>query len=216
MQYATYTLTGEHLTPAVIRVGDHETPVWMQQRWEEGGFAGFIVQNGCGHCCVAMAARLHGVMIDPYEEFLHCRKLWGEPNETQGPWLSASGVVKSLQALGVAAEGFGVKPMGVKKAMETILAALHGGKQVIFTSNPDDDPENPFSKGYQWVMAVSMQEDGSVLIANSSEKAAVNGIQTVLPETIERALFRESTAPEDMTWGEADCIHEGSGFIIVG
>ena len=216
MNYATYTLTGEHLTPAEISVGDRKTPVWMQHRWEEGELAKFIVQNGCGHCCAAMAARLHGVDIDPYREFVHCRNLWGAPTEAQGPWLSTAGIIKVLHSLGVAAEGFGVKPMGIEKAMETILAALHGGKQVIFTSNPDDDPENPFSKGYHWVMAVSLQEDGSVLIANSSEKATPNGVQTVLPQAIERALFHESTAPADMTWGEADRIHEGSGFIIVG
>lgn len=216
MQYATYTLTGEYLTPAVIRVGDHETPVWMQNRWKDGEFSKFVIHNGCGHCCTAMAARLYGVEIDPHQEYELCRKLWGEPVGDQGHWLSAAGVVKVLRRLGVPAEGFGVRPLGVKKAMETILAALHGGKQVVFTSNPDDDPDNPFSKGYHWVMAVSMQEDGSVLIANSSEKAAVNGIQTVLPEAIKRALFREATAPEDMTWGEGDRIHEGSGFIIVG
>ena len=216
MRYATYTLTGEHLTPAVIAVGDRQTPVWMQHRWQDGGYVGYINNNGCGHCCVAMAARLHGVSINPYQEYEYCRMLWGEPTGDQGHWLSTAGVVKVLRSLGVPAEGFGVKPLGVKKAMETILAALHGGKQVIFTSDPDDDPDNPFSKGYHWVMAVSMQEDGTVLIANSSEKAAVNGVQTVMAETIERALFRESIAPEDMTWGEGERIHEGSGFVIVG
>ena len=211
-----YRLTKEHLTPAVVRVGAYETPVWLQARWEEGEFARFIRQNGCGHCCAAMAANLHGISITPYEEYVHCRKLWGEPTGDQGNWLSTAGVEKVLRSLGVPARGFGVKAQGAKKATEHILSALREGKQVIFTSDPDDFPENPFSKGYHWVMAVSLQEDGTVLIANSSEKAAPEGIQSVLPEVIEKALFEEATAPEDMTWGEGQRIHEGSGYIIVG
>lgn len=116
----------------------------------------------------------------------------------------------------IPAEGFGVRQIGAKKATEQILTALKEGKQVIFTSNPDNYPDNPFSKGYHWVMAVDLLEDGTVLIANSSVKAAPDGIQIVTPETIEKALFREATAPKDMTWGEAARIHEGSGYILVG
>ena len=212
----SYYFTNEHLTPAVVRVGEYETPVWMQQRWEEGEYAQFIRNNGCGHCCAAMAARLQGVTIDPYEEYVHCLSLWGEPTGDQGNWLSTAGVEKVLRSLGVPAQGFGVKDQGAKQATEHILAALKEGKQVIFTSNPDHYPDNPFSKGYHWVMAVSVQEDGTVLIANSSEKAAPEGIQFVLPEVIEKALFKEATAPKDMTWGELQRIHEGSGYIIVG
>ena len=211
-----YVLTEEHLAPAVIRVGDHETPVWLQQRWTEGEFATYIVHNGCGHCCAAMAARLHGVDIDPYGEYELCRTLWGAPTGDQGNWLSTAGIVKVLQHLHVPANGFGVKDIGVRKATEHIIAALQEGKQVIFTSNPDDDPDNPFSTGYHWVMAVAQLEDGSILIANSSEKVTTQGVQLVKPEAIERALFRQATAPDDMTWGELQRIHEGSGYILVG
>ena len=216
MVLVTYRLTGEHLTPAVIRVGEHETPVWMQARWTEGEFVRYINNNGCGHCCTAMAARLHGVDIDPYKEYVLCRSLWGEPKEDQGHWLTTAGIVKVLRSLNVRATGFGVKQIGSKKATEQILSALQDGKQVIFTSNPDDYPDNPFSKGYHWVMAVAIQEDGTILIANSSDKATPQGIQTVSADIIEKALFREATAPEDMTWGDPDRIHVGSGYIIVG
>jgi len=211
-----YYFTKEHLTPAVVQVGEYETPVWMQHRWEAGEYAQFIRNNGCGHCCAAMAATLHGVSITPYEEYVHCRKLWGDPTGDQGNWLSAAGVEKVLRSLGVPAQRFGVKEQGTKQATEHILQALQEGKQVVFTSNPDDFPDNPFSKGYHWVMAVELQEDGTVLIANSSEKATPDGIQSVLPEVIEKALFTQATAPEDMTWGELQRIHEGSGYIIVG
>lgn len=206
----------EHLISATVRVGAYETPVWMQNRWEDGEHAQFIRNNGCGHCCVAMAARLQGVTINPYEEYVRCLSLWGEPTGDQGNWLSSAGVEKMLKSLGVPAQSFGVKDQGSKQATVHILEALQEGKQVIFTSNPDHYPENPFSKGYHWVMAVELQEDGTVLIANSSEKAAPEGIQSVLPEVIEKALFEEATAPKDMTWGEAARIHEGSGYIIVG
>ena len=215
MRHVTYTLTGEALTPAVIRVGDYETPVWMQKRWTEGAYAEFIRKNGCGHCCTAMAARLHGVDIDPHGEYEYCRALWGAPEGDQGHWLSTAGIVKVLRSLNIPAEGFGVKQTGEKNAAANILAALSAGKQVIFTSNPDDYPDNPFSGGYHWVMAVALQEDGTVLIANSSVATAPDGIQFVTPETIEKALFRESTAPQDMTWGEGNRIHEGSGYIVL-
>ena len=126
------------------------------------------------------------------------------------------GVVKVLQSLQVPAEGFGVKQTGPREAVKRIVQALRAGKQVIFTSNPDDDPDNPFSKGYHWVMAVSIGEDDSILIANSSAKAAPEGVQFVTADVIERALFREAMAPMDMTWGETERIHEGSGYVIVG
>lgn len=216
MQHAKYTLTGAELTPAVIRIGDHETPVWAQARWTEGEFAQYIRNNGCGHCCTAMAARLHGVDLDPHREYEYCRELWGAPTDEQGHWLTTAGIAKVLHSLHIPAESFGVKQIGAKKATEQILAALRSGKPVIFTSNPDHYLDNPFSKGYHWVMAVEEKEDGSILIANSSEKAAPDGIQFVTPDVIEKALFREATAPQDMTWGEPDRIHEGSGYIIVG
>lgn len=216
MKRVSYTFTGEYLTPAVIRVGEYETPVWSQKRWTDGAFATYINNNGCGHCCAAMAARLCGVELDPYLEYEHCRKLWGEPTGDQGHWLSTAGIVKVLQSLHVPAQGFGVRQTGAKEAMKRILAALTQGKQVIFTSNPDDDPDNPFSKGYHWVMAVALQEDGTVMIANSSEQAAPDGIHFVQPQAIEKALFAQATAPQDMTWGETARIHEGSGYILVG
>lgn len=212
----TYNLTGDHLTPAVIRVGDYETPVWLQQLWTQGEFAQYINKNGCGHCCTAMAARLHGADLDPHREYEYCRAQWGAPSENQGHWLSTAGIAKILQSLHIPAESFGVKQIGRKAAAEHIFAALKDGKQVIFTSNPDDDPDNPFSKGYHWVMAVALQEDGTALIANSSANAAPDGIQFVTQKTIEKALFAEATAPQDMTWGEPDRIHAGSGYIIVG
>ena len=214
--HAEYTLTGDVSIPAVLRIGAYETPVWNQQGWNSGEFSAFVNKNGCGHCCVAMAARLHGVCIDPHEEFVRCRALWGAPAGDQGPWLSAAGVAKVLRSLQVPAEAFGVKEQGTKQAAEHILCALREGRQVIFTSNPERDPENPFSKGYHWVMAVAVREDGAVLIANSSGKAAPDGMQIVLPQTVEKALFCEAMAPEDMTWGETERIHEGSGYIIVG
>ena len=69
-RYPRYSFTNDPLKPATIFLGDHQTPVWIQQRWEEGEYAGFIQKNGCGHCCVAMAARLQGVDLTPMRNFL--------------------------------------------------------------------------------------------------------------------------------------------------
>ena len=216
MNSVQYSFTGDFLAPAVIRIGEFETPVWLQQRWQTGVFSGYVNKNGCGHCCTAMAARLHGVDLDPHQEYEHCRRLWGLPAVHQGNWLSTMGIVRVLRSFGVDAQGFGVAQVGPKVATEQILAALRDGKQVIFASNPDHYPENPFSKGYHWVMAVCIREDGRILIANSSEKAAPDGIQLVTADIIEKALFREAAAPQDMTWGEEKRIHVGSGYIVVG
>ncbi|MBQ9859768.1 MAG: hypothetical protein IJO76_03710 [Clostridia bacterium] len=204
------------LAPTILRIRNNETPVWLQHRWQSGPFAAFINRNGCGHCCTAMAARLFGVDIDPHQEYAYCRTLWGEPTNDQGHWLSAAGVAKILRSLSVPAKEFGVKHNGAKKATEHILSALRQGKAVIFTSDPQRYPDNPFSSGAHWVMAVSLEKDGTILVANSAEKFAPTGIQYVMPKEIEKALFPESTAPPEMTWGEHNRIGEGSGYIVVG
>ena len=60
----TYAFTDNPSIPAVVTRGVYSTPVWLQQDWEDGEFACYIRGNGCGHCCIAMAANLHGVKID--------------------------------------------------------------------------------------------------------------------------------------------------------
>ena len=46
--------------PVTVKKGEYSTPVWIQTAWEEGELAPYIQKNGCGHCCVTMAARLAG------------------------------------------------------------------------------------------------------------------------------------------------------------
>ena len=93
---------------------------------------------------------------------------------------------------------------------------MKNGKQVIFWSNPKEDfPENPFSVGEHYVMAVGYTEDGKILVANSSQRKAPDGVQLVDVTTIVRALFLGS-APTDKTWGEkGDHIH-CAGYVVVG
>jgi len=221
MKAVRYELTGEYLTPAVAFVDGRSTPVWIQQRWNDGPYAYYVRKNGCGHCCTAMAAVLHGIDLDPHREYEYCRKLWGspkeEPNEKgQDHFLSLAGVVKVLNSLGISAVGYGVKDQGPKRAVDHICSMLEMGKLVIFTSDPDDYPDNPFSDGYHWVMAVGFAEDGRILVANSSEKAASEGIQLVTPDVIEKALFVQSTADMDLTWGELERLNNGCGYVVVG
>lgn len=218
MAYATYKTIVSDLIPCEVMLGEKRTPVWRQARWSTGEYQEFVRKNGCGHCCAAMALNLYGIAIDPHEEFVLCRKLWGEPVSEQefpqGNYQTVSGIVKILQYHGVNAECFGVSSR--ESASRQIEAALRDGKQVIFWSNPNADfPENPFSLGEHYVMAVGYTERGEILVANSSERKAPKGVQPVDINTIARALFL-GCAPTDKTWGEkGDHVH-CAGFVVVG
>ena len=213
MTYASYRLTDDDYIPTYVMLDGREAPVWRQARWDTGEYREFIVKNGCGHCCAAMALSLHGVTLDPHGEFSLCRTLWGEPNDKEGNWQSASGIAKILGYHGVAAACFGVADRD--HAAAHIDEALRAGKQVIFWSQPSPDfPENPFSKNAHYVMAVGYTEGGEILIANSSEKAASLGVQTVDIDTVRRALF-EGADPIDATWGLHDLPRSG-GYVVVG
>ena len=218
MTYATYKIIGTELIPSKVFLGDASTPVWHQAKWSEGEYEEFVRKNGCGHCCAAMALNLHGVSITPHEEFTLCRKLWGEPNREQefpqGNYQTVQGIAKILRHHGVPAECFGVPTR--EHAAAHIESVLREGKQVIFWSAPREDfPENPFSTGAHYVMAVGYTEKGEILIANSSQKKAPDGVQTVNVDIIAKALYlgAEST---DKTWGEkGDHIH-CAGYVVVG
>lgn len=219
MEYATYTLTGDPEIPATVSLGERKTPVWMQQLWQTGEYAEFVRKNGCGHCCAAMALNMHGIDIDPHGEYALCRELWGAPSRdgerSQGNFQSISGIVKILNYHGVAAECFGVPDS--EAATAHIEAALGDGKLVIFESHPTEDfPENPFSTGEHWVMAVGYTPSGEILVANSSLRATDRGVQLVTRDTVRRALYLGSS-PLDMTWGEwRNEFKNGTGYVIVG
>ena len=218
MAYATYKLINTELIPSVVFLGDASTPVWHQAKWSEGEYEEFVRKNGCGHCCAAMALNLHGIKINPHEEFTLCRKLWGEPNREQefpqGNYQTVAGIAKILCHHGVPAECFGVTSREI--AARHIEAALKEGKQVIFWSNPNEDfPENPFSFGEHYVMAVGYTEKGEILVVNSSQRKAPTGVQTVDVDTIAKALYL-GAEPTDKTWGEkGDHIH-CAGYVVVG
>jgi hypothetical protein len=218
MTYATYKIIGTELIPSEVFLGDASTPVWHQAKWSEGEYEEFVRKNGCGHCCAAMALNLHGIKITPHEEFTLCRKLWGEPNREQefpqGNYQTVQGIAKILRHHGVPAECFGVPTR--EHAAAHIESVLREGKQVIFWSAPREDfPENPFSTGAHYVMAVGYTEKGEILIANSSQKKAPDGVQTVNVDTIAKALYL-GAEPTDKTWGEkGDHIH-CAGYVVVG
>lgn len=218
MTYATYKRMNTELIPSVVSLGKATTPIWHQAMWRGGEYEEFVRKNGCGHCCAAMALNLHGVSITPHEEFALCRKLWGEPDRErefpQGNYQTVSGIAKILCHHGVSAVCFGVPTReGAARHIEEVLKE---GKQVIFWSNPNEDfPENPFSFGEHYVMAVGYTEKGEILVANSSQKKAPTGVQTVDVATIVKALYL-GAEPEDKTWGEkGDHIH-CAGYVVVG
>ncbi len=218
--YPSYEYTNDASVPAIITLGEYSTPVWIQQKWQEGEYAGFVQKNGCGHTCTAMALNLNGIKITPHEEFTLCRKMWGEPRMGdplyEDNFASASGIVKVITSFGIKAEAFGIPEGKACECAQHISDMLKEGKQVIFWSHPSDKlPDNPFSSGEHYVLAVGYTEEGDILIANSSENAAVNdGIQKTDTDTISKVL-REGSDPMDFTWGRYDLVHSG-GYVVVG
>lgn len=215
----SYRFTDCDLTPSVITRNSFSTPVWIQQKWCEGEYAEFIQKNGCGHCCITMALNLHGINIDPHEEFALCRSLWGIPREAaldEGNFVSTSGIVKILNHFGIKGECFGVPIHKSDEAAMNIENALKSGKSVIMWSHPSKRlPANPFSPGEHYVYLVGICDDGNILVANSSIRSeATNGIQFTNRDTIEKVLM-EGCQPLDFTWGRFDLYHS-SGYVTVG
>ncbi|MBQ4526449.1 MAG: C39 family peptidase [Clostridia bacterium] len=223
MEYAMYDFTDDIAIPAKVSINGHTSPVWLQGEWKNGEYAEFVRKNGCGHCCTAMALNLHGITIDPHEEFSHCRKIWGEPRReepfNEGNFMSVSGICKVLDSFGISAECYGVPEGETEKTGLHIENALLEGKQVILWSHPTEKLEpNPFSRGNHYVLAVGFTKDGKVLVANSSRLGETkNGIQFTDIPTICAVLY-EGSSPLDYTWGrkniEKNHIHN-SGYVIV-
>lgn len=217
MEFAKYELIENNYTPSIVSIGSRSTPVWRQDRWDNGEYQEFVRKNGCGHCCASMALRLNGIDIDPHKEFTLCRQLWGAPvREREFPQdnlQSVAGITKIINHFGIKAEYFGVP--NLETAEKQFDEALKAGKQVIFWSHPTPEfPENPFSKSEHYVMAVGYTPDGKILVANSSRWAATTA-QIVDMQTIMRALFLGAD-PIDMTWGERDHYINCAGFVVVG
>ena len=208
------------LVPASVRRGDRETPVWIQSRWEEGEHAVYIRRNGCGHSCVAMAARLLGVGdVTPYTEYEHCLSLFGPPSpeRDEGHFLSPRGVALSLCGFGLTAEVHPYPAGHREAAADAILSALARGELVVFLSFPET-PDNPFSTGAHYVLLCGIDGEGRVLCANSSVKAVTDtlGIHYVTREQLIRAIPEAGgTIGEGDTWGLEHGYRQNAGYIIV-
>ena len=215
-----YEYTGDSKIPAIITKGCNFTPVWIQQEWETGEFSAYIRKNGCGHCCTAMALNLCGIKINPHEEYVLCRKMWGEPRMGEplfeDHFISETGIVQIIKNFDIKAEAFGVKKSLTYEAKEHIINELNAGKMAIIWSHPSDKlPDNPFSPGEHYILAAGITEDGEILVANSSLRAHTKkGIQLTDSETIEKVLF-EGTVTSDYTWGRYDFSKSGA-YVIIG
>ena len=211
----TYEKTDDPRAPAIVRVNGRETPVWIQRLWEEGPYAYYVQHNGCGHCCAAMAARLHGIDdIDPAKEYARCLQLWGEPQGKQGHFQSVRGIAKILGSLGIRAEEVGVPASEPEEGTlrKRIGQALGEGMQVILWSHPHPGrrEENPFSPNEHYVMACGYDADGSIVIANSRSGVQLCGLDTVMEN-----LFYGSD-PDAETWGEGGGHAGSAGVVFVG
>lgn len=216
----SYSLTDDCKTPAIITKGEYSTPVWIQQKWEDGEYSKYIQKNGCGHCCTAMALNLNGIKITPYEEFLLCKKLWGEPRNEEpiceDYFISAAGICKIINSFNVPAQCFGVPVGKTDYVGEHISKSLRMGKSVILWSHPSEKfHNNPFSLSDHYILLVGYGQDGKIVVANSSVKADTNnGIQFANLEMVVNSLY-EGCEPEDFTWGRYDLPHSG-GYVVVG
>lgn len=218
-----YKFNQDTLIPATVTRNGKQTPVWMQQRWEDGEYAVYVRQSGCGHCCTSMVLNLLGIEINPHEHVKRCVKRWGEPKiskngNQQYYFLTPKGIVDSLASFGVEAKCYGHKSQGVDSAMEHIINSLKDGKMVIFISSPlETFKENPFSKGDHYVLALGITDEGKIIIANSSTNGVYEigeGIQIVDRETIKKSL-NPIAEPLKETWGEIVDLHLGIGYIVV-
>ena len=223
MKNPTYKFSNNPLIPAQIEHNGKTTPIWMQQRWQDGKYAVYVRQNGCGHCCASMICNLLGVEMNPHKHIEHCVNLWGEPSvapsgNKQYYFLSITGFAKSLNSLGLKCEFYGHKNQGVDNAINHIYNALKQGKLVSFISSPSKNfPNNPFSIGDHYVLAVGITENGKILIANSSTNGIFDiseGVQEVDLETIKKAL-NPIAEPIDRTWGELEDLHLGIGYLVI-
>ena len=203
--------------PATIFLGEHQSPVWIQSAWTEGEYAQYIRRNGCGHCCTAMAANLRGVKTDPYQCYMLCRQLWGAPEASLGQdhFQTVAGIVKILQHLKIQASCHGVAEGEEKNAVMHIADCLRRGKPVILVCDPFRNPPDPFSTGYHYVLALGFAENEQILVANSSEKVVAGGVQTVMPEQLEKSLFSGGTADPQMTWGQVAVLHKGCSYVVI-
>ena len=224
MNKLSYKFTNNDKIPAVLERNGKETPIWMQQRWEDGKYAIYVRQNGCGHCCASMVCNLYGININPHQHIEHCVELWGEPNERESKnlqyyFLSVTGLNESLNSFGIPAKVYGHKNQGIDSAIKHIESCLKEGKMVIFVSSPSKEfPDNPFSKGDHYVLAVGMLPSGKVLIANSSINSKYDegeGIHEFDLEIIKKSL-NPVAEPVLRTWGELEDLHLGIGYVVIG
>lgn len=211
-----YTFTDNEKIPVTISDGKHTSPVWIQQLWDDGEYASFIRNNGCGHCCAAMALNLRGIDVTPYEEFELCRRMWGVPDEKNGEYnyQSVSGITKVMRYFDVECEYFGVPHGKSLDAERHIKESLGNGKLVIFWSHPSDKlPDNPFSTGEHYVLAFGIDEENKIYVANSSNRVCKDGVQIVDADIIREVLF-EGSEPKELTWGRADLKYTG-GYVVI-
>lgn len=215
----TYRKTGNPEIPSIIRRGDYETPVWIQRYWKTGPDVQYIRNNGCGHCCTAMAAGLNGVKMDPEQEYALCVKLWGQPSGVQDHFQTVGGICHILSALGIPAVPMGIPADKEEKRIlrERLEEALKSDKQIILWSHVEEgrEDENPFAPGEHYVLACGFDAGGRIVIANSADGMTEAGVQTVTLDTIMDALY-EGAVPEIETWGEDDRLDKCGGLVIVG
>ena len=218
----SFRRTGDAFIPAYVSANGYETPVWLQGLWPDTEHAYYIRHNGCGHCCAAMAARLHGVPdIDPLIEYGRCLALWGEPDDSHDHFITARGITEALASFGVPSEACGVPAdaAGLAALRRRIDRTLREGRQVIFWSHPKPRPDgsgtdNPFSTGEHYVMAVGYAADGRILIANSGNRVTSDGAQLCDLNTVMDCLFAGCTA-QLTGWGIGKRLPECGGIVFV-
>lgn len=204
----TYAKNSDTLMPYTITQDRVSTPLWNQHKWT-GDYKKYIQANGCGHCCAAMAARLHGVEdITPATEYAKCVKLFGQPKSGQGHYISCKGIMAVLKAYGVSAGYLQVTTPTLSSVKKKITTALKAGKQAILWCHKYSGVDNPFTSSDHYVMAVGYDKKGNIVIANSSGKIQLTDIDTI-GKSIHHGCTGKATG-----WGAG--IAASAGAVIVG
>ena len=102
------------------------------------------------------------------------------------------------------------------EGLSHVISALEQNKLVIFCSAPNTK-DNPFSKGWHYVMFVGM-ENGKIITANSSTNGVfdgVEGIQFVDYDSVKKAMVKDVVFDESATWGVLPETKVGASFIVI-
>lgn len=204
----TYKSSSDKTAPMTVMQNGVSSPVWNQNVLT-GAYAEALKKHGCGACCAAVAARLHGYKTCTPETVLQEGvKQWAAPTSNQSYALSCNGMATILENFGIDAASYTVTASNLTNIKSNMTAALKQGKQVILFTHKYDN-NDPFGSGDHYVLAVGYDKNGKIVVANS----AGGKVQLTDITTIGKYLYHSCTGKDDF-WLTSSAA--SAGIVIVG